>query len=223
MGLNTNIAVGYIIEASIMGSVPLGTFFLCIFQIFHIWKLPHNKNRIKVLQKAFLYPGTINAFVYSVICVDQRAVSGIWDIRVVAGGIVIVTAVLLSGMLFYHQSLVTIVKDAGLGHNYLQAFSSKFEIRICHTVIVMSMYIAAAVSLFVLTCITDLLWSQYRYVETLQEPAHVLLEDNSTLRHSDSSSITITTENDLVQKGNQLKFEKMREREREPRVIFILN
>jgi hypothetical protein len=70
-------------------------------------------------------------------------------------------------------------------------------------------FVLIAVVIFVhQLLISFLLWSQYRYVETLQEPAHVLLEDNSTLRHSDSNSIT--TENDLVHKGNQLKFEKMR-------------
>jgi hypothetical protein len=70
---------GYVVEVVIYEFV----FFICLlwglFQIFYVWKLPHNKDNVKLVQKWFGIPGTIGSSIAMLYFLDSKCHFGIYD------------------------------------------------------------------------------------------------------------------------------------------------
>jgi hypothetical protein len=153
-----SIAAGYYVETAVFAVISFGTLSASCFQLFYVWNLPHNKERVKTLQKAFIFPIVFNSFLHVVLSVDHRCVFGFYPPLLVVILFALVTVPAMVSMLFWYRTLVTVVDSASMSIAVIRKWNTVLTIKQGHIWFFFTLHCSVSIVLIVITARSNLMW-----------------------------------------------------------------
>jgi hypothetical protein len=148
---------GYIIESMVFEFVLGIEWLLAVFQIAYVWKLPHNQNRVKILQKVTLIAIVANNILGIVTCIDVRGVFRIFPNRLIFGIALFMTVPAFFAVLVWYK-VFTNIAVSGVASGCVQKTLLRFSISYHVTAFLMIVHILLVVGIMTYVSITRQLW-----------------------------------------------------------------
>jgi hypothetical protein len=149
---------GYTLETLFMQSLIISSAALAHYQIFYIWRLPHNRDRVKILQKTTLTTVVFDTTLGFVVCLDHRGAYRLFPPAMIGAIAIFLTYPMTPTILVWYKEFLDIVIASSRSYDKLQAYLQKFTIQYWHIGVISAIHIVLTIILMIMALVTDHVW-----------------------------------------------------------------